>query len=129
RGIVVGLCVVIAGLAAAGAQESVLWYAQPAEVWEEALPVGNGRLGAMVFGGTARERLQLNEETLWDGYERDRTNPAALEALPEVRRLLFEGKNEAAKELAAGTMMGIPERIHSYQTMGDLFIEQAGLGE
>jgi alpha-L-fucosidase 2 len=100
--------------------DPTLWYQQPAEEWVEALPVGNGRLGAMVFGGVASERLQLNEESLWDGYERDTTNPKAQEALPEVRRLLFEDRNEEATNLAGDTMMGIPERIHSYQSLGDL---------
>ncbi|MFP4502559.1 MAG: glycosyl hydrolase family 95 catalytic domain-containing protein [Candidatus Hydrogenedentota bacterium] len=101
---------------------NTLWYEEPAEEWTEALPVGNGRLGAMVFGGFPEERIQFNEETLWDGYPRDRVNPKAKEALPEVQRLLFEDKNEEAAALAEKTMMGIPERINSYQTFGDLHI-------
>ena len=103
------------------------WYRQPAREWVEALPVGNGRLGAMVFGGVERERLQLNEDTIWDGFRKDANNPAALKALPEVRRLLFEGRNEEATKLAAETMMGIPSRIKSYQPLGDLFIETPGV--
>lgn len=105
-----------------------LWYRQPAKQWVEALPVGNGRLGAMVFGGTGHERLQLNEETVWDGYGRDVNNPAALKALPEVRRLLFEGHNEEATKLADAAMMGIPKRIKSYQSLGDLHIQFAPPG-
>ncbi len=104
----------------------VLWYRQPAAVWEEALPVGNGRLGAMVFGGAPVERIQFNEETLWDGYPRERVNPKAREALPEVRRLLFEGKNEEARQLADETMLGVPPRIDSYQTFGDLRLDIKG---
>ena len=104
-----------------------LWYRQPAREWVEALPIGNGRLGAMVFGGIAQERLQLNEDSLWDGYRRDTTNPAALAALPEVRRLLFEGKNQQATELAGRTMMGIPAGVKSYQTLGDLLFEVPGI--
>jgi hypothetical protein len=77
-----------------------LWYDHPAEAWTEALPVGNGRLGAMVFGRTGVERIQLNEDTLWDGFPKERNNPKALEALPVVRRLLFEGKNEEAAHSA-----------------------------
>ena len=100
-----------------------LWYRAPAAEWTEALPIGNGRLGAMVFGGVPKERIQLNEETVWDGKRSDRTNPKALEALPEVRRLLFEGKNEEAAKLAGETMMGVPERINSYQSLGDLWLE------
>ncbi len=100
-----------------------LWYRKPATMWEsEALPVGNGRLGAMVFGGINHERIQLNEETLWDGVPTDYTNPEALKALPEVRRLLFEGKNNEAKSLAKRKMMGSPYKIKSYQTLGDLFL-------
>jgi alpha-L-fucosidase 2 len=101
---------------------ATLWYTQPAAQWVEALPVGNGRLGAMVFGGVAEERLQLNEESVWDGYARDTTNPEALKALPEVRRLIFEGKNEEARELADRSMMGNPKVVKSYQSLGDLHL-------
>jgi len=97
-----------------------LWYDQPAQKWVEALPVGNGRLGAMVFGGVEKERLQLNEDTVWDGHKRDRVNPEALKALPQVQKWLFEGKNKEATELAGQKMMGIPERIKSYQSLADL---------
>ena len=100
-----------------------LWYKKPAEAWTDALPIGNGRLGAMVFGGIAQERIQLNEETLWDGGPRDTNNPNALEALPKVQQLLFDNKNEEATQLASETMHGIPERIKSYQSVGDLFLE------
>ena len=101
-----------------------LWYRQPATKWEtEALPVGNGRLAAMVFGGIDHERIQFNEETVWDGVPRNTNNPEALAALPEVRRLLFEGKNDEATRLAKQKMMGSPYRIKSYQTLGDLFFD------
>jgi alpha-L-fucosidase 2 len=107
-----------------------LWYRQPATMWEsEALPVGNGRLAAMVFGGINHERIQLNEETLWDGVPTDYTNPEALEALPEVRRLLFEGRNNEAKSLAKRKMMGSPYKIKSYQTLGDLFLDFPDTGK
>ena len=107
----------------------VLWYRQPAAQWVEALPIGNGRLGAMVFGGLERERLALNEETIWAGHASDRTNPAALEALPKVRALLFAGKNKEAEALAGQTMMGRPERIESYEPLGDLTVEFAGVAQ
>lgn len=106
-----------------------LWYQKPAEEWTEALPVGNGRLGAMVFGGVARERIQLNEETLWDGGPRDTTNPKALAALPKVQQLLFEDRNDEATKLAGETMLGIPERIKSYQSLGELVIDFSHDGE
>lgn len=100
-----------------------LWYRQPAKVWEEALPLGNGRLGAMVFGGVADERIQLNENTLWDGYPLDPNNPEGLKALPEVQRLLFENKNNEAVQLAEKTMMGIPKGVKSYQSLGELWFD------
>jgi alpha-L-fucosidase 2 len=109
-------------------QDLTLWYAQPAKQWTEALPIGNGRLGAMVFGNVADERIQLNEDTLWDGYSRDTTSPQALEALPEVRRLLFEGKNAEATKLAGEKMMGRPMGVESYQSLGDLHIETPTAG-
>jgi len=103
-----------------------LWYDHPLELsdWEEALPLGNGRLGCMAFGGIDEDRIQLNEDTLWDGYPRDRINPEALRALPEVRRLLFAGRNAEAEKLA-GKMMGIPERILSYQSLGELRVRSS----
>ena len=104
-------------------KNTVLWYRQPAEKWVEALPVGNGRISGMVFGGIERERIQMNEESLWDGYERDRNNLEALDALHSVRKLLFEGRNAEATELAGKKMMGVPDRIQSYQSLGDLYID------
>src|SRR3569833_45375 len=77
----------------------------------------------MVFGGIEKERLQLNEDSEWEGYKRSGANSNALAALPEVRKKLFEGKNVEASDLAAKTMMGIPTRIKSYQPLGDLIIE------
>ena len=101
-----------------------LWYRKPALKWEtEALPVGNGRLAAMVFGGVDRERIQFNEETVWDGEYIDRHNPDGLKAFPEVQRLLFEGKNEEAASLAGKSMLGNPRKIKSYQTLGDLLLD------
>jgi alpha-L-fucosidase 2 len=117
----------ITGQAEPPAGPLVLWYRRPAGVWTEALPVGNGRLGGMVFGGLSRERIQLNDDALWAGGPKDRHNPEALKALPEVRRLLFEGKNDAATELAGRTMMGIPCRIESYEPLGDLWLDVPAL--
>jgi alpha-L-fucosidase 2 len=89
------LLVVASALSLPAAEEStplLLWYAQPAKQWVEALAVGNGRLGAMVFGGVPQERLQLNEDTLWAGGPYDPANPDALEVLPKVRELIFAGR-------------------------------------
>ena len=85
-----------------------IWYRQPAEQWTEALPIGNGRLGAMIFGGVARERLQLNEDTLYAGGPYDPSNPEALEALPRVRALIAEGKYVEAQNLTEEKMMARP---------------------
>ncbi|HEY0734025.1 MAG TPA: glycoside hydrolase family 95 protein [Herpetosiphonaceae bacterium] len=94
-----------------------LWYAQPAREWVEALPIGSGRLGAMVFGGVETERLQLNEDTLWSGGPRDWNSPRALEVLPEVRRLIAAGDFVAADGLCR-QMQGPFNQ--SYQPLGDL---------
>jgi alpha-L-fucosidase 2 len=102
-----------------------LWYPRPAQEWVEALPVGNGRLGAMVFGGVAREHLQLNEDTFWAGGPYDPNNPDALALLPKIRRLVFEGKSVEAKRIA-GKMMARPLRQMSYQPVGDLDLRFAG---
>jgi alpha-L-fucosidase 2 len=103
-----------------------LWYAAPADRWLHALPIGNGRLGAMVFGGTERETLQLNEETVWQRGPADRNNPDALAHLADVRRLLFEGRVQDAQELAEFTMFGMPNRQQSYLPLASL--ELAFLG-
>ncbi len=99
-----------------------LWYRQPAKEWTEALPIGNGRLGAMVFGGVEEERLQLNEDTLWAGGPYDPVNPAAKAALPEVRQLIFESKYREATRLIDRQVMARPLRQMPYQTVGDLLL-------
>ncbi|HYF70750.1 MAG TPA: glycoside hydrolase family 95 protein [Ohtaekwangia sp.] len=102
--------------------ELKLWYTKPAKNWNEALPIGNGRLGAMIFGGIAEERIQLNEESVWSGKKNDFINPAASKSLFAVRRLLFEGKYTEAQELAQKNLMGDKKIASSYQTLGDLNI-------
>lgn len=110
-------------------QPLALWYRQPAARWEEALPIGNGRLGAMVFGGAAQERLQLNEATLWGGAPYDPVNPAARAALPELRRMIFEGRFAEAEAFADANVMAKPLRQMSYQALGNLMLDFAGIGE
>src|SRR3954471_12480514 len=88
--------------------------------WVRALPVGNGRLGAMVFGGIVHERLQLNEDTLWAGRPYDPVNPDAKDALPEVRRLLADGKYPDAAKLVGAKVMSKPLAQMPYETVGDL---------
>ena len=105
------------------AGQYVLWYKQSAKVWEEALPLGNGHLGAMVFGGVADERIQINDNTLWDGFILDPNPRTSLKALPEVQKLLFEGKNNEAVKLASETMMGNPRGVKPYQSMGEIWFD------
>jgi alpha-L-fucosidase 2 len=105
---------------------SSIFFEQPAVEWPDALPVGNGRLGAMIFGGTAHERLQLNEETVWTGERRDRNNPQAGRTA-EVRKLLMAGKVHEAEALAEQVMMGVPVRLPVYQTLGDLWLDFEGV--
>ncbi|QNK56409.1 glycosyl hydrolase family 95 catalytic domain-containing protein [Paenibacillus sp. PAMC21692] len=99
-----------------------LWYNEPAADWNEALPIGNGRLGAMVFGGIGTERLQLNEDTLWSGFPRDTNNYEALRYLKRSRELLAEGRYAEAEALIGDKMLGVNSQ--AYQPLGDLIIEQ-----
>src|SRR6266851_3398246 len=101
---------------------NLLWYRQPAKVWNEALPIGNGRLGGMVFGSVPSERIQLNEDTIWAGEKRARTNPAGHDALPEIRRLLFAGRPDQAEALADRSMIATGRRMPPYQPLGDLLL-------
>ncbi|MCG8322989.1 MAG: glycoside hydrolase family 95 protein [Cytophagales bacterium] len=103
-----------------------LWYDKPAETWTEALPVGNGRLGAMVFGTVAKEHIQFNEETLWTGRPNNYANQGAVKYLDDIRRLLFEGKQEEAHKLSMEKFMSIPLTQMEYQPFGDLYIEFDG---
>lgn len=107
-------------------QEWKLWYKQPASVWEEALPLGNGRLGAMVFGGVKQERLQLNEDTLWSGFPRDTINYDAQRYLQQARELILAGKYVEAQQLIEYRMQG--RNAESYETAGELRIEHQGEG-
>jgi alpha-L-fucosidase 2 len=111
------------GRAAETNSSLTLFYTNAATKWTEALPVGNGRLGAMIFGGVTREHLQLNESTLWAGGPYDPDNTNAFEALPEVQRLVFEGKYDEAAKLIGEKMMAVPLRQMPYQTLGDLFLD------
>jgi len=110
----------------ASAADLTLHYTRPATEWVEALPVGNGRLGAMVFGGIHQERLQLNEDTLWAGGPYDPANPEARDALPQVRQLLADGDYEAAQNLAQQKLMARPLSQLPYQTLGDIMLTFSG---
>jgi alpha-L-fucosidase 2 len=103
-----------------------LWYNAPAGKWVEALPVGNGRLGAMVFGTAAQEKIQLNEETIWAGQPNNNINPEALAAIPEIRKLMFAGKFREAQQKADEKVMNQTNQGMAYQPAGDLNIAFPG---
>ncbi len=105
-----------------------LWYRAPARAWTEALPVGNGRLGAMVFGGTAVERIQFNDSDVWTGHPRGYHREGAVDSLPRIRELLFDGKRKEAEDFAMKTFMSDPLGQKAYQPTGDLWIELPTFG-
>jgi len=109
------------------AQQLSLRYDAPAKEWTEALPLGNGRLGAMLYGGVAEEHLQINEDTLWGGSPHDYTNPEAYSHLAELRQLIFAGKGKEADELSS-KMMGRPKLLMPYQPFCDLRLRFADDG-
>ena len=109
------------------AQSPKLWYKSPAANWSEALPIGNGRLAGMMYGGVADEQIQLNEESIYAGKRMDRVNPDARENVPLIRRLLLEGKVKEAEDLAEKSMLAIPRRQPPYEPLGDLKLHFAGV--
>ncbi len=102
---------------------NTMWYKSPAKDWNEALPVGNGRMGGMVFGRTGHEIIQLNEESIWSGPYRDRNNRSSLPNLPKIRELLNSGHPQEAQELAFECMTGCPSQESVYQTAGELHVD------
>jgi alpha-L-fucosidase 2 len=111
------------GIGAPPPEPLSLWYQQPASKWEEALPLGNGRLGAMVFGIPAKERFQLNEESLWAGCPVEAWPPDFSKHLAEVRRLLFTGKNAEAQAYGEAHMTASPTSFRSYEPLADLCLD------
>src|ERR1035438_2064483 len=105
------------------AQPLTLWYRQPAHLWVEALPVGNGHLGAMVFGGVAHERIQFNEQTVWTGEPHDYAHHGAYQSLAKIRELLEAGKQKEAEDLAMQEFMSVPLHQKAYQAFGDLLLD------
>ncbi len=103
-----------------------LWFAQPAEKWTDALPIGNGRMGAMIFGRVPDERVQFNEDTLWTGRPHDYVRAGAREQLPKIRQLLFAGKVKEAEQLAREKFLSDPVRQKAYQPFGELHFHFLG---
>jgi alpha-L-fucosidase 2 len=108
---------------------TLLWYTRPADRWENALPVGNGRLGAMVFGKTDEEKIQFNEETYWSGGPYSQTVKGGYRALPEIQKLIFDGNYIKAHKLFGRYLMGYPVEQQKYQSLGDLILKFAPGGE
>lgn len=116
----------LAGCKLAEPEGLKLWYDAPAGEWVEALPIGNGRMGAMVFGTPSSERLQLNEETVWAGQPNSNANPEARAALPRIRELIFAGRYKEAQDLVSATVISRTNHGMAYQPVGDLWLDFPG---
>ncbi len=103
--------------------EHLLWYRKPANNWNEALPIGNGRLGAMIFGKPDQEIIELNEDSIWSGDQMNRDNPDAYANLHTFRQLVLEGKLDEAQELALTALSGVPDKMRVYQTAGMICVD------
>ena len=101
---------------------SILSFGNPASDWNEAFPIGNGKLGAMIFGGVSTELLQLNEDSVWYGGPKDRVNPSAKEKLPLIRKAIDEGRISDAQDLCALALSGMPDTQSHYETLCNLYI-------
>jgi alpha-L-fucosidase 2 len=122
--IVVALAILSAGAALVAQQSPLtLWYQQPASLWTDALPVGNGHMGAMIYGGAVHERIQFNEHTVWTGEPHDYAHKGASQSLAKIRELLWAGKQKEAEDLAMTEFMSQPLQQRAYQAFGDLLIE------
>ncbi|MFT3751180.1 MAG: glycoside hydrolase family 95 protein [Agriterribacter sp.] len=128
RGFIFLLLIAIPSLSIAQ-KDLELWYTAPAQKWTDAMPVGNGRIGAMVFGKWDHERIQLNEESIWAGSKINNNNKQSAKYLPEIQKTLFEGDYKKALELSSAYMVGMPPRVRSYQPLGNLFINYAWKSE
>ncbi|WP_119791570.1 glycoside hydrolase family 95 protein [Flavobacterium anhuiense] len=123
---ITAICLGIFSITATAQNDLKLWYDKPASIWNEALPLGNGRLGAMVFGDPAVERLQLNEETIWAGSPNSNAHSKSIKALPIVRQLIFDGKFDEAQDLATKDIMSQTNDGMPYQTFGSVYISFNG---
>lgn len=124
RAIVLLLTVLPAAMHAS--ENHLLWYDRPAQNWNEALPIGNGRLGAMIFGNVATDRLQLNEETIWAGQPNNNANPEAQEYLPRIRQLVWEGRYLEAQTMATAHVQSKTNHGMPFQPFGDLYVSFPG---
>ena len=106
-------------------KDYTLWYNQPASIWEEALPIGNGRMGAMIFGNPFHECIQINEESLWAGEPLNSNNPKAAQNLDKIRELILNHDYSTAYKLSAESMVGTPPCVRSYQPLGNILLDYA----
>ena len=129
RDLTIGFFAAVAAVFVCGAapDASLLWYDKPAEKWTDALPVGNGQMGAMVFGGVGNERVQFNEYTFWTGRPHSYVHEGAADALQEIRQLVAEGKKREAAALVDRTFLAVPKLEAAYQPCGDLFVKLEGV--
>ncbi len=104
-----------------------IWYRQPAKKWLEAMPIGNGYMGAMVFGGTSQERIALNESSFWSGLPHDYNDPNAIKYFPQIRQLVVDEKFQEAEKMADAHFFGIPIAQQAYEPIGDLFLSFDGM--
>src|SRR5882672_5022806 len=111
---------------ASAGRDMVLWYRQPAEKWLEAMPVGDGYMGAMVFGGVQQERIALNESSFWSGRPHDYNDTNGINYFPQIRDLIFDGKFQEAEKMADDHFWGIPKAQQAYQPIGDLLLNFDG---
>jgi len=119
---VLGCPAVLCGAANPNPSDMVLWYRQPAAAWLQAMPLGNGMIGAMVFGGVPQERIALNESSFWSGRPHNYDNPEAFQYFPQIRDLVFAGKFQEAEKMANDHFWGKPKAQEAYQPIGDLLL-------
>lgn len=125
--VIASFALMVMDAAAQDASYLKLWYDKPSgETWENALPIGNGRLGAMVYGNVENETIQLNEHSVWSGSPNRNDNPKALQSLPEIRRLINEGKHKEAEEIANKTIISQSSHGQMFQPVGNLLLDFAG---
>ena len=109
--------------------DMILWYRQPAQKWLEAMPIGNGRMGAMVFGRIGNERIALNESSFWSGKPHDYNDPGAIDYFPKIRALVVAGKFPEAEKMADDHFFGIPKAQQAFQPLGDLLLDFDSAGD
>src|SRR5450759_4645801 len=125
--LILGCASTLCGAAEPNQRDMLLWYRQPATNWLQAMPMGNGMIGAMVFGGVQQERIALNESSFWSGRPHDYDNPEALKYFPQIRDLVFAGKFQEAEKMADEHFFGVPAAQQAYQPLGDLLLNFDGV--